>query len=262
MGKKFNRNSKNSKSNKPSQNTSNSSAAKEKAPLREKTSLTDCVYDVGSSKAANDYNKNTEFIIDHVRQKCKPFGEDVGNSLKKLARVDISSHQPERERSTLTDADAKKFEQEMFDMVYKEKNSQFTKRKAALETNMQNVYSLLWGQCSDRLKHRLQGRVDYKEYDEERDPIKLLLAIRDHTHQFREEEYDAITILEAQESLMNIRQHDEELLIPYYTRFKSAMETFVRMNGSELLYISIAEQNESHKYLRDQAHDSVFNANA
>jgi hypothetical protein len=78
-----------------------------------KKSHSDYVYYLGSAKQASDYEKTTEYLINHIR-KTFSFGNDIGMALENLEEYDMLLHCPTLQVSTLTDAAAKAAEDKQF----------------------------------------------------------------------------------------------------------------------------------------------------
>jgi hypothetical protein len=68
-----------------------------------KKGLSDYVYYLGSARQASDYEKTTDYLINHVR-KTFSFRNNIGMALENLEEYDMSLHHPTLQVSTLTDA--------------------------------------------------------------------------------------------------------------------------------------------------------------
>ena len=76
------------------------------------------------------------------------------------------------------------------------------------------------------MKTKIQVRTDY-ESDIKGNPIKLLLAIKQHALSYESSQYCMKTICDALKSLINLRQKEDEDSTEYLERYKAAMGVFL-----------------------------------
>jgi transcriptional regulator len=62
------------------------------------------------------------------------------------------------------------------------------------------------------------------EVDIKGNPIKLLDAIEEHAMSYMENKYDVLIVLESLKSLFSLRQREDEDLVDFTKRFKSATD--------------------------------------
>eukprot|EP00957_Ditylum_brightwellii_P143842 10960449-Ditylum_brightwellii.AAC.1 len=65
--------------------------------------------------------------------------------------------------------------------------SKFLKRDTAYEENLDKVYVLVWGQCTDFMQSCIKSSPSYKTINNSRDVVELLKAIKRVTFHFEEE---------------------------------------------------------------------------
>lgn len=85
-------------------------------------------------------------------------------------------------------------------------------------------------QCSKTLQNRVRERKDFAS-NIKNNPIELLKAIVQHCISFQVNKYEMSIIMEAMKAVLNIRQRDEESLVDYTARFKSAKDVFSAQIG-------------------------------
>jgi hypothetical protein len=112
-----------------------------------KKGLSDYVYYLGSARQASDYEKTTDYQINHVR-KTFSFRNNIGMALENLEEYDMLLHHPTLQVSTLTDAAAKAAEDKQFEIEFKAEYDGYMKCKQELETNMSTAHAVLWEQCA------------------------------------------------------------------------------------------------------------------
>ena len=194
------------------------------------------MHDIQTAKQAHEFGLNTECIIGPMKKNFL-LGDDIGDGLKNEKCVEPT--EPTRKRSVKPSADKKKFKQELFDVAWKGERETFNKRVTQLEADKGEARALIHGQCSDRLIAHLKTRSDHKAMS--KDPIKLLEAMKEQTHQFHEDECNAITLLDAQSSLFNIKQGKEEDSLSHHERFKSVKDDFEKLCKGKLIHLSLAK---------------------
>ena len=70
-----------------------------------------------------------------------------------------------------------------------------------LDRNLENLYSLIWGQCDSPLQEKLKTLAQYGNISSSCDSISLLLAIREVTFEHEFQRYQALQILEMNRKL-------------------------------------------------------------
>jgi hypothetical protein len=68
-------------------------SSKERNPTKDRKTLADHIYYVGSAKQASDFSVITDFLINHIRQKFE-HGNDIANALEKRQKIDFTNQMP------------------------------------------------------------------------------------------------------------------------------------------------------------------------
>ena len=89
------------------------------------------------------YSQVKDYILQYVL-KTYDFGEDIEKSLRLEAQVDLEAEKPKRQASKKANEDAKKFEQEGFDIQYKVELDEYMERKKVLKANLIKAYGLIF----------------------------------------------------------------------------------------------------------------------
>ena len=66
------------------------------------------------------------------------------------------------------------------------------KRRYMLDRNLENLYSLIWGQCGRSLQEKIKTLAQYNDISEMCDTISLLLVIREVTFEHESQRYQAL----------------------------------------------------------------------
>ena len=129
--------------------TGNSSTSKKKT-------LRDYIFYIGSAKQASDYVSVHNYLLNHI-QRTYEYGDLIGNALEQGTELDLQAIKPIRERSTQSDADLKKQEDEDNSILFKARIEAYIKRIEKYQCNKTKVYSFLEGQCSAAMKARIKS---------------------------------------------------------------------------------------------------------
>ena len=189
---------------------------------KKKTALADYKYYLGSANQASDYEETTTFIINHIK-KTYTNGKHNANALKTL--TPISFEAPTLQASTSTDNAVLARETRQYELLYKAELDKFNKLETNYEDNLTKAYGLIWEQCAQSMKNKIEARRDFEStiYD---DPIELLKAIKEHATNYQENRYEMCIIADALRAMLNTKQKDGESLSDYTKRFKVARDVY------------------------------------
>jgi hypothetical protein len=203
-----------------------------KAKQESRKGLSNYVYYIGSAKQASDYVVVTKYLINYIR-KTYTFGDDIGNALETRTALDFATLMPTMSISTNADVAEKAREDKQFEMLYEAEIASYVKRKDMYSSNLGNAYALIFGQCNKAMQNKIQARADF-ESEVKHNPIKLLDAIQEHSISYQENKYEMSIISDALKNLVNLKQKEDESLIDYTGRFKSARDILTAQIGGPL----------------------------
>lgn len=192
-------------------------------------SIDDYIFQIGTARQASDFPKTSKFIIGHIRETYKN-GADVGAALEQREDFNFKTVVPALDPNweNLTGVD-KIVAERMYDARLKA----YISREECYRTNMENAYALLFKHCNKALQNKLESRTDWKSkiYG---NAIELLKAIEEHSISFEDTKYEMVTIANALKNFINLRQKEDESLIDYVARFKSAKDILVAQIGGPI----------------------------
>ena len=196
-GNKYN--SKKKKSNKDSSKSSTSTKRK---------TLADHIFYVGSAKQASDFVTVNNYIINHIRRTFDK-GNDIATALEEEKEIDLSKYAPQLKVSTEQDSAKKAIQDKQFEKQFEIEYITYNERKVKYEENRSAAAATLWNQCASSMKTKLQSRPDYDEI--KGDPVKLLLAIKQHTLSYESTQFRMKTICDSMKSWINTKQREDAL---------------------------------------------------
>ena len=146
------------------------------------------VYDYANPRqAANQYTKTTREICEYVGRMYK-YGADAKMALEGL-QVPMFT-QPEDPPEDATRTAIRMWEKRIDELV---------KKETVLEENLKTAFSLIYGQCSDELRAKLESREDHAQVEAMSDSLGLLRNIRTVMFQFQSQCYTPLALHEAKQ---------------------------------------------------------------
>ncbi len=109
------------------------------------------IYDCSDARQADVYVKTTKEIAEYVGHTYK-YGSDARLAVENLELPTI----PEP-NDPATGASATKRR------IWEKKVDEYVKRIRYLEENIKTIYSLVWGQCTEALRARVEAQDDYED---------------------------------------------------------------------------------------------------
>jgi Zinc knuckle len=177
----------------------------------------DCRYD-----QADLYAKTTKAIAEYVGKQLKG-GYEVGKAMEKL--VDIMPTLPDE-----LPADASAVEKLVFDKEITE----YVKEKALYKAAKKQAYAIVWSQCSEIMKSKVEALPDYSAIEKSGDVILLLKGVKNIAHNFQNEKYKAHALHEAKRRFYTTYQSTGMSVQVYYERFKNHVEVIEHCGGTML----------------------------
>ena len=181
---------------------------------------------------ATEFTAVKKHWIAHIRQTFMN-GKDIADALESKSEPKFDTWMPQL-NSNYDEADPKKTSSNKgYLMLYEAEIKAFVERKSRYLFNLDSAYTLLFEKCSKVLKNKIQSRSDFASIKQ--NPILLIQAIEEHTVCYNEEKYPLCILFEALKNLVTLRQRENESLIDYTTRFKSAIDVLVSQLGGPIV---------------------------
>ena len=120
-------------------------------------------------------------------------------------------------------------------MILQQEVRDYVQRRNKFEDNMYKAYGLIYGQCTTKLRNKLEQRKDFEVIKDKGDPIKLLSAIKEITQNFQDTTYPIATVHKALCDFVTLKQGDKEGLAAYQKRFKNVKDMLEQHLGPILM---------------------------
>lgn len=202
------------------------------------------------------FNKTLEALGNYINKNLKHPG-DLVPLYKKL---DTPSIDKPEDISTLDFADEK------LQWQWKEDMRRYLDRMVVLENNLRLLYAVVWGQCSEAMKAKIEGMDDFEAHDTSCDCKWLLTNIRSTMYQFEGKKHLFVAMLEARTKVERCTQKPGQDLTTFFHEFKETIEAFEHYGGLlgidlGLVNSLIDERHQGHpgeqpEYIKDKPEES------
>jgi hypothetical protein len=179
------------------------------------------VYDCSSYKQADNYNRTTKEIAEFVGRTYK-YGSDARLAITNLAAPVFT--EPADLAATGVSAARKRLWERQVDKL--------GKRESYLEENMKTIYSLVWGQCTEIMRQRLEALPSFNTMSTKGDSIGLLKAIKSLVYNFQSQKYLPHSLHLAAQQFYNCKQSKRMTTQSYIEEFQSRVDVIKESGGS------------------------------
>ena len=220
-----------------------------------KTKLEEHVYRVGTASQATDYVTITRFVIAHIKEKFTKGGAEIAWALENEEEYDFETSKPQM-KMCVPVGEEETFQETMlnkqYELEYQQALRTYSERLEIYRNNRDRVAGLLWNRCNRAMQSKIENRKEY-ESKIKGNPIELLKAIKEHALSYQETKWDILTIIDAMKAFVNLKQKEDEGLIDYLKRFKTARDVFVSHLGGPLILTKKTQSHESYQTLNDES---------
>jgi len=187
-------------------------------------SLKGYIYDCTDSRQTDQYVKTTREIAGYVATALRN-GNDIRTAIEMLAipKMELPSDLP----ANASAAQKRHWEKRI---------NEISKKELILEENMKTLFSIIWGQVSDTLKHRIQALDNFKRMNSEGDSLALLAGLRDQAFNFQSQKDQAQALHEAVRRFYLISQGKTDSCQAYMDRYENGMQVIKHIGGKLPVY--------------------------
>jgi hypothetical protein len=116
-------------------------------------------------------------------------------------------------------------------IIWKNRLTEYVKRKSLLAENVKTVYSLIWGQCSDIMRQKIASHSDYETIEDVSDAIGLLKTIKSIMFNFQGQIYRPQALHDAKKRFYNLSQDRHMTCQAYLEKFQNSVEVIEHCDG-------------------------------
>ena len=176
----------------------------------------------GESPDQQQFTKTIEALAGHIST-TMDFPKDVASICKKI-KLDII-----QEPFDLTEEEEKSATKKL---IWKTKVQTYVRRVETQEKNTQNIYAVIWGQCSTAMKNKVQSLNAYDTKNDECDCVWLLKEIKAITLRFEGTRYIFLSLDDASTSYYGYVQPKTQSLADHLRHFQSLVDVLEYYNAS------------------------------
>jgi hypothetical protein len=185
------------------------------------------------------FTKTVEAIQGHVEKTLK-YSEDLAllfgaqSKIPVLAKPTKPEGNPDGTGPDKTDIE-----------LWKEDIKDLTKRKRQLRGNLSAFMALIWGQCSEAMKAKVESSSGCTIAEEENDGKWLLDNIKAITMQFDAKHNPYIAMLDATAGFLNCRQQRGQTNDSYLESIKSHTDTIEYHGGTLVMNVDLSPSQKA-----------------
>jgi hypothetical protein len=179
------------------------------------------IYDFGDSRQADQFMRTTKEVAEYVGTTYK-YGSDVREAVEQLETPELTA--PPYPPNAANDPTATR--------VWEKRVDAFIKREDYLAQNIKTLYSLVWGQCSDTLRQKLEAHDDYDNTRRNFDGVGLLRIIKDVTYHFQSQKALGQSLHEAERRFYIFSQGRHVTCQTYFEQFQNLVDVITHCGGA------------------------------
>jgi hypothetical protein len=161
------------------------------------------IFDCSDYKQADTFVSTLKRIADHVGAEHRN-GGDVRSSIISETKFVV----PMPTETPIVDPLKPTAKEQVARMTFKGQLEAFVKRTATLEDNIQKTYSLVIGQCTNRLQSKLKQQAQWNAISLEQDAIALVSLIKTITFKFEDQKFLPLALFQSKVNVCNLRQNN------------------------------------------------------
>eukprot|EP00978_Attheya_sp_CCMP212_P038666 scaffold193831_cov29-Attheya_sp.AAC.2 len=105
-------------------------------------------------------------------------------------------------------------------------------RESYLEENLKTLYSLVWGQCTDAIRTRIEALDNYQTMESDADGIELLRMIKDLVFNFQSQKYLPLALDESKARFYYYKQGKYSTPQVYLEQFQNMVDVIEHSGGT------------------------------
>ena len=178
------------------------------------------IYDCTAPRdAATQFVLTTREISEYVGREYS-HGGDIRLTVLNQARPTLTEPSDPAENATRTQV-----------RIWERKCDAFVRREEALEENIKKAYALVYGQCTEAMRARVESAPGYVTFSPISDVIALLKAIKQIMFQYQEEKYPYHALFEAKRRFYTFAQDRSMSCAQYLETFRNNVEVIEHAGG-------------------------------
>ena len=178
------------------------------------------IYDCTDSRQADQYSKTTKEIAEYIGRTYR-YGMDTRLAIENLQYITCNVPEDPSDDATRTEL-----------RIWEKKIDDYVKKETITKENLKTAYSLIWGQCSDQMRQRLEASENFQNIASQGDAIELLKTIKNITYNYQSQKYTPQAIHDAKRRFYQCYQPSNMTVQAYYERFINLIDVIDHIGGS------------------------------
>ena len=178
------------------------------------------IYDCSDARQSDIFVKTTKEIAEYVGRTFKK-GSDARLAIENLSLPVLTIPKDPADDKSKTPT-----------RIWEKEVDEYVKRKTYLADNMQTVYSLVWGQCTDVMRQKLEALPTYEQLTTDGDGLALLKAIKNLVYNFQSQKYLSYALDESVRRFYLCTQGRHTTTSAYMEKFQNIVDVIEHSGGS------------------------------
>jgi hypothetical protein len=196
-------------------------------------------------QAVDQYQETTEKLVEVV---CSSFKEAqlLKACIKDLKKQTHEEPTLQNSGTEAKDPQSTKQNELKYSLQYKD----WQYKDNALNESLNKTFTIIHGQCNRAMKAKIEEDVNWETIDKNCDPIGLLKIIKAIAHNNESQRNPTVSLILAEQRLMNMKQADGESNDSYRLKFENQASVIENMGG-QLYRNSTLNIVSNQKYSKD-----------
>jgi hypothetical protein len=178
------------------------------------------ICDCSDARQSDVFVKTTKEISEYVGSNFK-YGSDVRLAIENLEMPVMVEPTDPTAAATMTQL-----------RIWEKRVDEHVKRQTYLVENMKTEYSLVWGQCTDVMRQRLEATNDFRRLSSDGDGLGLIMAIKDLVFNFQSQKYLPQALHESARRFYSCRQGKQMTTQAYLELFQNTVDVIQHSGGA------------------------------
>lgn len=184
-------------------------------------SLKGHIYDCSDARQMDMFSRTTKEIAEYVGRTYKEGGGDLRLIVENLELPEIVPPLDPPAGASRTD-----------ERIWEKNADAYVKRLTTMEENVKTLYSLVWGQCSDIMRQKIEALDDFEVMKATGDGIGLLRAIKTMSFSFQSQKYLPHALHDIKRRFYTCSQGKMNTTQAYLEQFQNIVDAIHHSGGS------------------------------
>ena len=177
------------------------------------------VYDYSDARQSDQFMKTTREIAEYVGRTYK-YGSNARLAVESLAMPTITTPADPPDNASKSET-----------RIWEKLIDEHVKRITYLNENMKTLYSLVWGQCTDIMRQKVEANNSFETISKTGDGLGLLTTLKGVAYQFQGQKYISHALHESMKRYYNCSQGKLATTQAYLENFQNVIDVVVHSGG-------------------------------